>query len=157
MPADEDRPNPELVWKAIDVYMADAYDKGEQPSATVRSLIALLRAWVGPLLNAPPFVKGGEPSRPKYSLRLGNHVYPHMKLVVEPGPNNGRYLFKADTHDRHVCPPQDSPEFADFRKLMDENQRLSERIEDDWASQGLPTFKSLLREDLARRQASATT
>ena len=27
-----------------------------------------------------------------------------------------------------MCPPQDSPEFADFRKLMDENQRLSEEL-----------------------------
>jgi hypothetical protein len=38
---------------------------------------------------------------------------------------------------------------------MEENQRLSERIENDWATQGLPTFKSLLREDLARRQQQA--
>ena len=145
------RPKPEEVWKAIDVYMADAYG-GQQPSPTVRSLIALLKAWVGPLLNAPPFVKTGDAERPRYSLRLGNHAYPHMKLVVEPAPTDGRYLFKADTHDRHVCPPQDSPEFADFRKLMEENQRLSERIEKDWAEVGLPTFKGLLREDLARRQ-----
>jgi len=137
------------------VYMADAYN-GQPPPATVRSMIALLRAWVGPLINAPPFVKGGDAKRPKYSLRLGNHVYPHMKLVVEPGPNNGRYLFKADTHDRHVCPPADSPEFAEFRSLMDENQRLSQRIEDDWGAQGLPTFKAMLREDLARREARAT-
>ena len=156
MLADEDRPDPKLVWKAIDVYMADAYN-GHPPPATVRSMLALLRAWVGPLLNAPPFVKGGDAKRPKFSLRLGNHVYPHMKLVVEPGPNNGRYLFKADTHDRHVCPPQDSPEFAEFRSLMDENQRLSQRIEDDWSAQGLPTFKAMLREDLARREARAST
>ena len=157
MPADDERPDPALVWKAIDVYMADAYDH-VPPPPTVRSLIALLRAWVGPLLNAPPFVKGGDAKRPRYSLRLGNHAYPHMKLVLEPGPNNGRYLFKADTHDRHVCPPAESPEFADFRKLMDENQRLSERIEGDWSAQGLPTFKALLREDIARRQqAQAAT
>jgi len=147
----DDRPNPDQVWKAIDIYMADAYAT-RPASPTVKSLIALLRAWAGPLLNAPPFVKAGEANRPRYSLRLGNHVYPHMKLVVEPGPTGGQYLFKADTHDRHVCPPQDSPEFSEFRKLMDENQRLSERIETDWAAQGLPTFKSLLRDDLARRQ-----
>ncbi len=153
---DKDRPDPAMVWKAIDVYMGAAY-LGEQPPATVRSLIALLRAWVGPLLNAPPFVKGGDAKRPRYSLRLGNHAYPHMKFVVEPGPSNGRYLFKADTHDRHVCPPPDSPEFVDFRKLMNENQRLSEKIENDWSAQGLPTFKALLREDIARRQASTQT
>ena len=34
MPADEDRPDPDLVWKAIDVYMADAYN-GHPPPATV--------------------------------------------------------------------------------------------------------------------------
>jgi len=153
----EDRPDPAQVWKAIDVYMANAYSSAAPPSPTVRSLIALLRAWVGPLLSAPPFVKGGDAARPRYSLRLGNAVYPHMKLVVEPGPNSGAYLFKADTHDRHVCPPPDSSEFAEFRALMDENQRLSERIETDWSAQGLPTFKAMLREDLARRQAQASS
>ncbi len=51
-----------------------------------------------------------------------------------------------------MCPRADSPEFADFRKLMEENQRLSQRIEEHWSSRGLPTFKALLREDLARRQ-----
>ena len=42
MPADDERPDPALVWKAIDVYMVDAYD-GHPPPATVRSMLALLR------------------------------------------------------------------------------------------------------------------
>jgi len=149
-----DLPEPTQVWQAIDTYMGIAYEDPATPA--VRSLLATLRSWAGPFYAAPVFVNTGDEAAPRVSLRLGNRHYPHMKLVLEASPDRSQYLFKADTHDRHVCPPQDSPEFADFRKLMDENQRLSERIENDWAEQGLPTFKSLLREDLARRQAAAT-
>ena len=39
--ADDDRPDPALVWQAIDVYMANAYGPQQQPPTTVRSLLAL--------------------------------------------------------------------------------------------------------------------
>jgi hypothetical protein len=38
---------------------------------------------------------------------------------------------------------------------MEQNQRVSEKIENTWAEQGLPTFKTYLREDLARRKSAA--
>jgi hypothetical protein len=38
---------------------------------------------------------------------------------------------------------------------MERNQRVSEKIETAWADQGLPTFKTYLREDLARRKSEA--
>jgi len=37
--------------------------------------------------------------------------------------------------------------------MMEKNQSLASRIEAAWESGGLPTFKSFLRQDLARRQA----
>jgi hypothetical protein len=148
----DERPEPSHVLQAIDVYVTDAYDA--PPPLAVRSMLATVRDWVGPLYMCPSFVKGEDDSRrPKYSLRLGNRHYPHMKLVIEPAPAGAPgYLFKADSHDRHVCPKPESPEYAPFRALMDENQKLAQRIEDDWAAVGLPTFKTFLRDDLARRQ-----
>ena len=147
----DDRPDPSHVLRAIDISVTDAYDK--PPPIAVRSMLATVRDWVGPLFMCPSFVKGeDELRRPKYSLRLGNRHYPHMKLVIEPAPAGAAgYLFKADTHDRHVCPKPEAPEFAAFRQLMDDNQQLSHRIEEDWSAVGLPTFKTFLRDDLARR------
>jgi hypothetical protein len=147
-----DLPDPTLVWRAIDTYMGIAYE--EPPSPTVRSMLATLRTWAGPFYAAPVFARTGDEDAPRLSLRLGNRHYPHMKLLIEPSPDRSRYLFKADTHDRHVCPPPGTPEHEIFRQLMQTNQQIAERIEMAWAQQGLPTFKTFLREDLARRQAA---
>jgi len=89
---------------------------------------------------------------PQIAVRLGNYVYPHMKLVIEPRPDGRGYLFRADTHDRHVRVPPSSPEYAVFQELMEKNQKLAEGIEHAWATEGLPTFRTFLREDLARRR-----
>jgi hypothetical protein len=149
-----DLPESSRVWQAIDTYIGIAYED-EPPSATVRSLLATLRSWAGPFYVAPVFARTGDAGAERLTLRLGNRHYPHMKLVLEPSPDGSRYLFKADTHDRHVCPPPGNPEHEVFRQLMQTNQRLAERIETVWAEQGLPTFKTYLRDDLARRQAAS--
>ena len=150
-----DLPEPTQVWQAIDTYMGIAYEDPATPA--VRSLLATLRSWAGPFYAAPVFVNTGDEAAPRVSLRLGNRHYPHMKLVLEASPDRSQYLFKADTHDRHVCPPPGNPEHEIFRQLMQTNQQLAERIETAWAQQGLPTFKTFLQEDLARRQAQAQT
>jgi hypothetical protein len=38
-------------------------------------------------------------------------------------------------------------------QLMDQNHRMAQEIETAWAEASLPTFKTYLRDDLARRQA----
>jgi hypothetical protein len=144
-------PDSSQVWRAIDTYVQIAYDQG--PPTAVRSMVATLRSWAGDMFAAPVFATVGDTNAPRRTLRLGNRVYPHMKLALEPSPDGARYLFKADTHDRHICPAQSSPDYEPFKKLMQENQQLAERIEAAWAGQGLPTFKTYLQEDLAKRQA----
>ena len=143
-------PAPEQIRKAIETFLYIAYE-GVEPPLVVQSQLATLKAWKGAFLSAPVFAK--LPGR--YSMRLGNKFYPHMKLVMEPSPDQKQWLFRADTHDRHCCPPADAPEYDEFCKLMEKNQRVSERIESTWAEQGLPTFKTYLREDLARRKSEA--
>ena len=87
-------------------------------------------------------------------MRLGNRYYPHMKLVIQRASDGQTFLFRADTHDKHICPPAGTPEHAEFSGLMARNQEIAQAIESAWVEQGLPTFKSWLREDLARRQGS---
>jgi hypothetical protein len=93
---------------------------------------------------------GGKPPT-RYAIRLGNKVYPHMKIVIEPAPHGGGHLFRADTHDRHIRPAPTSREYKSFCELMETNQALAEEIEAEWARMGLATFKQFLRQDLAAR------
>jgi hypothetical protein len=146
-------PDREQVMQAIDVYLLQAY--GQEPPVTVRSQLAVLKTWGGPFLRAPVFVADEQPQGKRYSMRLGNRHYPHMKLRIEPSPDASRYLFRADSHDRHVCPPPTSPEHGAFRELMEKNQQIVDAVESAWAEAGVPTFKTYLREDLARRRGDA--
>jgi hypothetical protein len=144
-------PQPADVMRAVDVYISVAYDG--RPTTVVRSMLSTLRTWAGPFFNSPVWVKtGDDPERQRYAMRLGNKDYPHMKLVLEAAPDGSKYLLKADTHDRHICPASDTPEYEPFVRLMKQNQETAERIESAWSESALPTFKAFLREDLARRQ-----
>ena len=152
-PAPLSPPDQQLVMRAIDVYLRETY--GAEPPVTVRSQLAVLKTWGGPFFRAPVFVADDQPQGKRYSMRLGNRHYPHMKLRIEPSPDGSRYLFRADSHDRHVCPPTTSPEYEAFRDLMEKNQKVVESVESAWADAGVPTFKTYLREDLARRRGEA--
>ena len=152
-PAPLTPPEREQVMQAIDLYLRQAY--GDEPPVTVRSQMSLLKTWGGPFFRAPVFVADDQPQGRRYSMRLGNRHYPHMKLRIEPSPDGSRYLFRADSHDRHVCPPPTSAEHTAFRDLMEKNQKVVEAVETAWADAGVPTFKTYLREDLARRRGEA--
>ena len=145
-------PDSAQVIQAIDVYLRNAY--GDEPPVTVRSQLAVLKSWGGPFFRAPVFVADaqGPGGGTRYSMRLGNRHYPHMKLRIEPSPDESRYLFRCDSHDRHVCPPETSPEHGAFKALMEKNQQVVEAVEAAWAAEGVPTFKTYLREDLERRR-----
>jgi hypothetical protein len=143
-------PQPAQLLQAIDVYLSCAYD-GSPPTG-VRALVESLRSSSSDLYQCKAIDRDGAADS-RLVLRLGNRHYPHMKLVLEPAPGAASYLFRADTHDRHICPPADHPEYAAFAQLRAKNQSISASIEDAWARAGIPTFKTFLQEDLARRQA----
>ena len=75
-----------------------------------------------------------------------------MKLRIDRSPDDSKFLFKVDTHDRHVMPGPESPEHAAFVELGRYNQELAGRIEAAWSTVGIPTFKSWLAADLERRR-----
>lgn len=148
------KPDPSEVWRAVDVYIALAYPDAA-PGAAVRSRLEALRAASnGDFYHSPSLEPDPKESPRKFSLRLGNRFYPHMKLVIESSPDGIGHLFRADTHDRHIRPAPDSRDYAAFCKLMEDNQKLAETIEGAWERAGMPTFKQYLRQDLARRRAA---
>ena len=138
------------VWKAIETYLGLAYT-GPLPSP-VRAKLDTLRSLTDEIFYNSPAFERDQPTAPsKLSLRLGNWFYPHMKLTIERAPDKHGFLFRADTHDRHCCPTPGSREYEAFCQLMDNNQKMAQAIEAAWADQHLPTFKTFLRDDLAKR------
>jgi hypothetical protein len=103
------------------------------------------------LYDNPAIERDGADPAARFSIRLGNRSYPHMKLTVDRRPDGQGYLYRADTHDRHITVPPESQEYPAFVRLMKENQELAQAIENRWEQEGLPTFKGYLRQDLARR------
>ena len=152
-------PDPSETMRAIDVYLREAYGAaggagapaGELPPR-VRAQLETLKTWKGRFYRAPVFAADDVDAPKRFTMRLGNPDYPHMKLSLDLSPDGQRFLYRVDTHDAHACPAPDSPDHAAFRHLMERNQQLSSKIEAAWAAAGLPTFKSYLRDDLARRQ-----
>jgi len=142
-------PEPAQVHRAIDIYLAHAYPTA--PPLTTRSLLNLMKTWAGDFYASPAFARTGDANSPRLTIRLGNVAYPHMKLALEPAPSGTSYLFKADSHDKHLCPAENSPDYAAFMDLREKNQKIVEKIEQAWAEAGIPTFKTYLQADLDRR------
>jgi hypothetical protein len=144
-----DRPAPETLWRAIDAYLACAYDKAP-PAAVASRLDALRHADGEHLYDCEAFERSAETDR--LSLRLGNRCYPYMKLVIERAPAGQGYLFRADTHDKHAMPEPGAVDYDAFRELMEHNRAIAEAIEAAWTQAGVTTFKQILRADLERRR-----
>jgi hypothetical protein len=145
-------PEPKIVWRAIETFLKVAYD-GPPPSA-VRSRLETLKALdSASFYDSAVFENCTAGTTARILLRLGNQFYPHMKLSIERRPDRRGYLFRADTHDAHCCPTENSREHAAFRQLMEINQTVAMAIESAWEKEGLPIFKTYLKEDLARRGA----
>jgi hypothetical protein len=145
-------PSPELLWRAIEIYLREAYDGPPKRDVQAR-LDGLRREPPGALYESRLLERDADVGR--FRLRLGNRFYPHMKLLVEPSPDGQAYLFKCDTHDRHCCPAATSPEYGSFLQLMRRNEQIASRVEAAWETADVVTFKRYLREDLARRRAAA--
>jgi hypothetical protein len=143
-------PTAEQVRRAVDIYLKTAFT-GPLPSR-LGATLQTIGTCQHDLLACQCFVRTEGPVR--YALRLGNPHYPHMKLIVEQSPDESSWLFRVDTHDRHACPKETSPEYGAFCELMSKNQKLAGEIEAAWEAAGVPTFKHFLREDLKRRTAA---
>lgn len=147
------KPSTESIWQAIDIYLKDAY--ANNPPAAVRDRVEKLKQSPHEsFFDSEVLERDNESPPSRYHLRLGNKLYPHMKLAIERSPDGKTHLFRADTHDRHIRPAPVSRDAAAFEQLMQSNQKLAEQIESDWSAAGLPTFKQYLRDDLARRTAT---
>lgn len=147
------RPSTTVVWMAIEGYLASAYD-GQAP-AIVLSRLETLRLCDEEGFYSSRGIERDRPEAPcRYALRLGSRDYPPMKLVIEKLPSRDDWVFRADTHDSHVCPPPWDAEYQSFRELMERNRAVAKAIETRWQALGLPTFSEFLLRDLEARRES---
>ena len=146
----------DVLRQAVAIYMKLAYGDHEPPEVVRRRL-----EW-GPgldaeaLLSEPPFERAGKSKTTGtaiYALRLGNAVYPHMKLQIQPWANEAGFLLSVNTHDQIVSIEPDSADMPAFRALQTQNQRFKEVIEQAWDEAGMPTFLRYLRDYISKRAA----
>ncbi len=149
----------DLLRQAAGLYLDLAYPAGVIPEAIRRRLDWREDCPASELLTRAPFERAGKvPGRqtPIYALRLGNHRYPHMKLQIQPWPNDAGFMLSVNTHDQVAGVNLSEVDAQAFRDLQAENQRLKELIEQAWDDAGLPTFLRYLRDYIeSRREASS--
>jgi len=96
------------------------------------------------LLNWEGYEREGE----RYNLRIGNHIFPHMKLSFifsENGP-----LYYVDCHDTHFTVPKGSPDYHLLQELRNENRHLKQIIEDAWDEHNIRIFANTYCTSLPR-------
>jgi hypothetical protein len=149
----------DLLRRAAEIYLELAYPSSVIPAPVARRLIWPDGDQAEVLLNGPPFERAGKaPGRatPIYALRLGNHRYPHMKLQIQPWPNDAGFMLSVNTHDQVAGLNLEAADGQAFRDLQGENQRLKEAIEQGWENAGLPTFLRYLRDYIQSRSDSCS-
>jgi hypothetical protein len=147
----------DILRQALEIYLIQAYPAGTPPEAVRRRLEWPSDAEPATLLTRAPFERVGKSSgggSPIYALRLGNLRYPHMKLQVQPWPNDAGFMLSVNTHDQVLSIDPDSSDAPAFRALQAENQKLKEAIEAAWDKAGLPTFLSYLRRYIEDRASA---
>ncbi len=144
----------DLLRSATRIYLGLAYPAGIVPEVVERRLVWRADCPADVLLSAPPFERAAKaPGRPApiFALRLGNHRYPHMKLQIQPWPNDAGFMLSVNSHDQVSGLDPTAADAQAFREVQTENQRLKEAIEQAWDDAGLPTFLRYLRDYLQSR------
>ena len=75
----------------------------------------------------------------RYVLRLGNDLYPHMKLVLEECILRDEYAFAVDTHD-DLRVSADAPDYERWNNVRLHNSRVAQQIEEAWREDHVPTL-----------------
>jgi hypothetical protein len=149
----------DLLRRAAGLYLETAYPSGHIPEVVRRRLDWREGGDADESLTRPPFERAGKAAgqpTPIYALRLGNHRYPHMKLQIQPWPNEAGFMLSVNTHDQVAGVSLGEGDAQAFRDLQAENQRLKEAIEQAWDEAGLPTFLRYLRDYIESRRGAAS-
>ena len=148
-------PPAEDIRRAVELYMEHAYPAGVAEAA---------RKFIPPeefepldwLMNGPAEHEPAD-ARPEeirsFALRMGNMVYPHMKLRLTRPPHEQRYILLVDTHDAFLHADAGSADAEGLEKLKEHNAAVATAINAAWDRAGLPTEHNYLRWKIAQARA----
>jgi CheY-like chemotaxis protein len=145
-----DELTPAHVRRAVDVYVRHAFPPGMGGTPRVTAGDLGGAATMEQLFERMDRLRATDVEGcRRYSLQIGNHRYPFMKLVLEEYLVTGEYFFTADTHDNLDVRPE-NPDYPAWQELKEHNRALKAEIECAWRVAGLPTLDDLrvLCEDL---------
>lgn len=145
-----DEMTPAHVRRAVDIYVRHAFPPGMGGTPRMTSADLAGAATMEELFERMDRLRATDVEGcRRYSLQVGNHRYPFMKLVLEEYLVTGEYFFTADTHDNLEVRPE-HPDYPAWQQLKDHNRTLKAEIECAWRVAGLPTLDDLrvLCEDL---------
>jgi CheY-like chemotaxis protein len=138
-----DQMTPAHVRRAVDVYVRHAFPVGISTKPRITSADLTGAVTMEQLFERMDRLRATDVEGcRRYSLQIGNHLYPFMKLVLEEYLVNGEYFFAADTHDNLDIRPE-HPDYGAFQTLKDHNRALKLEIESAWRVAGLPTLDDL--------------
>lgn len=136
---------PEVFDRALRLYQGVAYPVGELPSRARVDVDALETADdVLELFTVERRETSTEATLRHYALRLGNQLYPHMKLVLMEFIHGDEWVLAVDTHDAMPVDPG-SPDFEAWSELRMENLRVKAAVEAAWRAGGLDTARVVAR------------
>lgn len=90
-----------------------------------------------------------------FVLRLGNKLYPHMKLRLTRAPRRDFYVFSVDSHDAFLHAKPGSPDQKALEELKRFNNNLARSIHAAWDKAGLNTEHAYLRRLIAEAKGNA--
>ena len=80
-----------------------------------------------------------------FAMRIGNVMYPHMKLRLSRPPRHNVFLLSVDCHDAFLKASPDSGDTEALEALKSHNAAVAKAIHEAWDAAGLPTERSYLR------------
>ena len=145
-------PTPEQIRRAVELYLQHAYG-GTPPPATERFLPPADFApgeWLmGDVAERAP---DGAPLQAvrSFALRIGNAMYPHMKLRICRPPKDSEFLFTVDSHDAVLKAAPGTPGYEPLQELKRHNAAVADAVVRAWENAGLPTERQYLRSRIRR-------
>lgn len=147
-------PGAQALADAIGMYLSRAYPDG--PSEQITEKFTMpddvdLADWLIGSVGEPEPSDADISSVRSIALRLGNAIYPNMKLRLTRPPGNDLFLLMVDSHDVMLAAPPGSPDHQALEELKSANAAILSDITSAWDAADLPTERNFLRDKI--RQA----
>jgi len=150
-------PSGEEIRQAVELYLREAYGPDVPPQAArfLPPEAFDVAAWLmSDLIERDPSNAPMAAVR-SFALRIGNALYPNMKLRLSHPPKDLAFLFTVDSHDACLHAPADSPDYRLLEELKRHNAEVANRIAAAWDLKGLPTERNYLRQKIRHARLAA--